>query len=86
MTKVEYDESLAGPYNYLNSLDLMPYIVKFKGKDVWDLMEELNKIFPYQDKFSETLLDCISRIEFVDYLNKRYNLKIQEYVVEHYYI
>ena len=73
-------------FSYLDTLDLNPYINTFKNKKVEDLMDKLEVIFPYKDGFSETLFDAIAEDEFVDYLNKKYNLDIREETISCHYI
>ncbi len=82
----EIDEALNNVFDYLNTIDLMPYIIKFKNKDIKELMDWLDENFPYKDKYSVDLFDTVSSDEFVDYLNKRYNLKIKETTISFYYI
>ena len=65
-------------FSYLDTIELMPYIVEFEGQDIYYLMNKLEEVFPYKDEYSETLFDVISDDEFGDYLNRRYDLYIRE--------
>lgn len=72
--------------DYLNTIDLIPYLEKFKGKTVKDMMDKLEEEYPYTDEYSEILFDVISEEDFADYLNNRYGLNIRETTVTYYYI
>ncbi len=72
--------------NYLDTINLLPYLKEFKNKTVRDMMDKLEENISYKDEYSVTLFDCIGEDEFVDYLNKRYNLNIEETTVSYYYI
>ena len=78
MNEKEIDESMCNVFNYLNTIDLMPYIMKFTGEDIFSLMGELEEVFPYKDEYSETLFDMVGNYEFGDYLNNRYGFRIRE--------
>jgi hypothetical protein len=80
------DMTIKKVFKYLDTIDLQPYIDKYKGKDLYDLMEKLEEKYEYNDEFSETLFDYIKASEFADYLNERYNLNIKETeVIKHYH-
>lgn len=82
----QVDESLKLVFKYLDTIDLLPYLKKFKRKTVRDMIEELDQKYPYIDKYSKSLFDGVAEDEFVEYLNQRYNLDIRETTVSYYYI
>lgn len=82
----QFHEALNNVFKFLDNIDLRPYIIQFKHETVYDLMEVLNKNYPYKDQYSEFLFDAVNESEFVDYLNERYGLNIRETTVSYYYI
>jgi len=86
LTGKEVDNAICNVFGYLDTINLMPYITQYKGKDIRDLMSKLELEFPYTDKYSETLFDAIAQEEFMDYLNEKYNLKLREITISHTYI
>jgi len=82
----ECDKAIANVFKYLDGIDLMPYINKFKYRKLDELMAELSRIFPYEDEYSTTLFDAIAEDEFVDYLNKKYDVTISEETISYYFI
>ena len=82
----EVDKAINNVFNYLNTIDLLPYLKEFKYKDVHDMMDKLEEDYSYNDEYSETLFDAMGEDEFVDYLNSKYNLNIREHTVSYYYI
>lgn len=79
--------AIANVFSFLDTIDLQPYIEKYKNKEVYDLEDELERIYEYKDEYSETLFDCVATDEFCDYLNKRYGkYTASEETVTKYYI
>ncbi|WP_297419361.1 hypothetical protein [Clostridium sp.] len=73
-------------FDYLDTIDLLPYLRKFNNKNIYYLMDKLEELFPFKDEYSESLFDAMGSDEFVEYLNNKYNLNIHEEVVCSYYI
>ena len=80
----EVDKAISNVFQFLNLLDLMPCIKSFENKTIRDLMDSLENEFPYKDEYSATLFDAVAEDEFVDYINKKYNLNIREEVTYYY--
>lgn len=80
------NEAINNVFKFLDSLDLTNYLKEFKKRTVQELMDKLEKDYPYSDEYSETLFDSVNEIEFVEYLNIKYNLKIKEKLISYYYI
>lgn len=74
-------------YRFLDTIDLQPYLDKFKNKQVDDLEDELESLYPYEDAYSKSLFDFISTDEFCTYLDNRYGKYItREETITRYYI
>lgn len=74
-------------YEYLDSLDLTGDIVRYAGKELFDLMTFLSSKYSYKTDFVNGLFDSISLVDFQDYLNSKYNVDIYErtdYVISGY--
>jgi len=82
----QVEETTENVFNYLNTINLLPYLKVFKCKIVRDMMKKLEEDFLFKDEYSETLFDAVTEEEFADYLNKRYDLKIKESIVTCFYI
>lgn len=82
----QVDEALQLAFKYLDTIDLSPYLKRFKRKTIRDLINILDQDYPYDDKYSECLFDCITEDEFVQYLNQKYNLNIKKTMISYYYI
>jgi predicted HTH domain antitoxin len=80
----EASEAVKNVYKYLNDIDLMPYLIEYEGKELYELMQELAEIFLYRDQYSETLFDAVTEDEFTWYLNEKYGLNIQEEIISSY--
>ena len=78
MIDKEIDGAMSNVFSYLNTIELMPYIIDFTGQDIYSLMDKLEEVFPYKDEYSEALFDVIGNDELGDYLNNRYGLQIRE--------
>jgi|GEM_PF-4173444 len=86
MNSKDIDKALSNVWHYLDTIDLMPYLKKFENKELHNLIENLNKTFPYKDEWSEILFDAVGEDEFMDYLNEKYNLNIREQWTSNCYI
>ena len=62
-------ETMNNVFGYLDTINLLPYLDSFKCSTVRDMMDKLEKDYPFKDKYSETLFDAIAEDEFVDYFN-----------------
>lgn len=82
----EVEKALENVFNFLDTIDLSKYINKHRYKTVRELMKDLEKDFSYEDKYSKSLFDGVAEDEFVEYLNKKYDMNIKETVVSFYYI
>lgn len=80
------NEVINNVFRFLDSIDLTNYLKEFKKRTVQELMDKLETDYPYSDEYSETLFDSVNEIEFVEYLNTRYNLQIKEKLISYYYI
>ena len=78
MNKRETDKATNNVFTYLDTVDLIPYMIEFEDKNIYLLMRRLEEVFSYKDEYSETLLDVIDSYEFGDYLNNRYGLCARE--------
>lgn len=86
LTFKESQEAMEMVFKFLDSIDILPYIEEFKGQKLSDMMDKLEEDYPYKDKYSSCLFDAITNDEFAKYLNKRYNLKIEEVTITYYRI
>lgn len=77
-------------FDYIDTLPLEEYIERYKGtkKSIRDLMDELSEKYPYEDtKYKiDGLFDVVAEDEFIDFLEKKFNLKIYEKVTIENYI
>lgn len=71
---------------YLNEINLLPYLEKFKGKTVRDMMDKLEKDYPYEDEYSKSLFHVFNESNFVYHLNITYELNLKETTVTGYFI
>ncbi len=58
------DEAIKS-YKLLDTINLDDYLARYREKEVWDVMEELEKEY-------EGLFNAISESDFADYINSRY--------------
>jgi len=84
MSYEQYKESIKNVFYYLDTIDLASYLKQFKDKTLYDLINKLEKDFPYSDKYSDFLFACVPEGELMNYLNKKYNLSFHESI--QYYI
>jgi hypothetical protein len=82
----EVDIAINNVFKYLDTIDLSSYLKEFKYKTIRDMMDKLEEDISYDDDYSNTLFDAVAEDEFVNYLNNKYNLRIQEETVSYYYI
>lgn len=74
-------------FNYLDTLDIQPYLTEFRGEKLYLLMEKLEEVYPYKDEYSESLFDGIDEYEFSEYLNSKYpNMNVYETCIRYYTI
>lgn len=71
---------------YLDKINLLPYLERFKGKTVRNMMDKLEKDYPYKDKYSKSLFNVFNENNFVYYLNTTYKLNLEETTVTGYFI
>lgn len=87
LTYKECQIAISNVFNFLDTIDLTSYLEKYKNKEVYDLQDELEEKYPYQDEYSATLFDCVAVDEFCGYLDKRYGANItSEETVTKWYI
>ena len=70
-------------FNYLDKIDLLSILKKSKDRELGNIMDELEKEYPYRDNYSDGLFDNINRDEFREYLINRYNNSNLISIVEH---
>ena len=73
-------------YSILDSIYLVPYIMKHKNEDIYGLIDELEDEYDESPEVSNELLQgCLFNVigpeEFIDYLEKRYEGKFRTYEV-----
>ena len=66
---------------YLDTLDLLPYLEKYQDVNIiMDRIEEkFAKNYPYI-KEEKILFNHIGTLEFMDYLTKRYGIRFYEHI------
>lgn len=77
MNNKEIEEAINNVYNFLDKIDLKPYIKEYKGKNIKSMMDRLEELYMYIDKYSISLFDSVTIDEFIIYLEDRYNVNIE---------
>ena len=78
MNKEEYTKLYNDEIEFLNSINILELIED--RQDLWDLMQFIEEKYS-KDYYEGIIFNCISMIEFGDYLQKRYSNEI--YIQEH---
>lgn len=69
-----YNDEIA----FLDTIDILELIEE--NQDLWDLMDIIEEKYS-KDYYEGVIFNCISTIEFQDYLEKRYGNEI--FILEH---
>ena len=85
----EYEKTMKVQYDALDKIDFEPYFEKFKGKEVYDLMDAVEDDYLDSPITKNNVLDgwifnYLSRVEFIEYLEERYKGKFKAFEVTHY--
>jgi len=71
MTLKEYYSRQQEGINKLNQIDLKPYLVP--KADLYDIIDKVEEDYPEEDFFN-----CLDHLEFMEYLEKRYQIRFYE--------
>ena len=83
------EECIEYNYSVLDKIDFLPYIQKYKGKKVWDLLYAVeddydNTELTNNDILEGCTLNWLCEDEIIEYLEKRYPKEFKWYeTVEH---
>ena len=63
---------------FLDTLDLTPLLIK--GKDIYDLMEEIEDKYGVLYEKEDFIFNCMDCYDFMLYLKNKYNLYFTSYL------
>lgn len=82
MVNIDWEEARHNVFKFLDTKELIYDISKAQEHhySVHELMDYLEEKYPYKDKFSDTLFDCIDQGNFIEYIEERYEIKAIEQI------
>lgn len=63
-------------WKYIDKLDLEPLIERFADEDIYNLMDYLEKEYPYSNEVFSSLFDGISEYDFSQFLEVKFKDKV----------